>query len=64
MSAEVVNLRQFRKKATRAEKERQADENRIRFGRTKAERQHEKAITELEDRRHEAGRIEPKDEDG
>jgi hypothetical protein len=34
--AEIVNLRQARKKKARAEKEREAAENRDRFGRTKA----------------------------
>ena len=38
MSAEIVNLRRARKEKARADKERQAAENRIRFGRTKAER--------------------------
>ncbi len=35
---EVINMRRARKAKTRAAKERQADENRIRFGRTKADR--------------------------
>jgi len=35
MSAEIVNLRQFRKASRRAEKERQAAINREKFGRTK-----------------------------
>jgi hypothetical protein len=37
--SEIVNLRQVRKKKLRAEKERQAEENRAKFGRTKAEKQ-------------------------
>lgn len=61
MSADVVNLRQFRKKAARTEKERQADENRARFGRTKAEKQLSKALNEQETRKLEAGRIERED---
>ena len=36
--AEIVNLRQARKGRTRVERERQAEENRLRFGRPKAER--------------------------
>ena len=39
--AEVVNLRQARKHKARAEKERNAAENRAQFGRSK----HEKAVT-------------------
>lgn len=38
MSGDVVNLRQFRKRNARAEKEKQAEQNRISFGRTKAEK--------------------------
>ncbi len=38
MSADVVNLRQFRKAKTRSEKEKQAEQNRLTFGRSKAER--------------------------
>ncbi len=38
MTGKVVNLRQARKRRARAEKEKRAEENRIRFGRTKAER--------------------------
>jgi len=38
MSAEIINLRQFRKANRRAEKERQAAINREKFGRTKGER--------------------------
>lgn len=36
--SEIVNLRQFRKNKARSSKEEQADQNRILFGRTKAER--------------------------
>jgi len=38
MSAEIVNLRQFRKASRRVEKERQAAINREKFGRTKGEK--------------------------
>ena len=36
--AEIVNLRQFRKQKARAEAGKTAEQNRIEFGRTKAER--------------------------
>jgi hypothetical protein len=36
--AEIVNLRQARKQKARAEKEARAAENRVNFGRSKAER--------------------------
>jgi hypothetical protein len=51
MPGEVVNLRQFRKSKARAEKDAQAEENRVKFGRTKAEKQLEKAEKDLA-RRH------------
>ena len=35
---DVVNLRQARKQRARADKDKKAAENRVRFGRTKAER--------------------------
>jgi len=38
MAADIVNLRQFRKQKARSEKEKQADQNRLFFGRTKAEK--------------------------
>lgn len=38
MSAEIVNLRQARKQKTRKERERAAEDNRRKFGRTKAEK--------------------------
>jgi hypothetical protein len=37
--AEIVNLRQARKKKLRSEKERRAEENRAKFGRAKTEKQ-------------------------
>ena len=42
--AEIVNLRQFRKQKERAEAEKEAAQNRLAFGRTKAER----SLTEAE----------------
>lgn len=41
---EIVNLRQFRKQKARAEAEKMAEQNRVSFGRTKAERE----LTEAE----------------
>ncbi|MBX5195008.1 DUF4169 family protein [Rhizobium sp. NZLR10] len=63
MSAEIVNLRQFRKKQARSEKETQAEQNRISFGRTKAEKQLTRSLNEKADRAHRDGRIET-DDDG
>ena len=39
--ADIVNLRQSRKSKTREERERNADENRAKYGRTGAERRRE-----------------------
>lgn len=39
MSAEIVNLNKFRKARDKAAKEQTAEENKVRFGRTKAEKQ-------------------------
>ncbi|MFS8145537.1 DUF4169 family protein [Rhizobium sp. BR 249] len=63
MSAEIVNLRQFRKKQARSEKEKQAEQNRISFGRTKTEKQFTRALNEKADKAHRDGRIET-DDDG
>lgn len=38
MTGDVVNLRQFRKRQARADKDRSAEQNRISFGRTKDEK--------------------------
>lgn len=39
MSAEIINLNKFRKVRNKAAKEQASEENKIRFGRTKAEKQ-------------------------
>ncbi|MBW8635805.1 DUF4169 family protein [Hoeflea sp. WL0058] len=65
MTSNVVNLRQARKRKARDEKDRQAEANRIAFGRTKAE----KSATQDENlkslRDHEQKRLEksPRDSD-
>lgn len=41
--SEPVNLNRYRKAKTRAEKKARADENAVRFGRTKAQKSIEKA---------------------
>lgn len=49
--AEIVNLRMARKHKKRADKEKQAEENRVKFGRSKRERQKSKAVSDLEKRK-------------
>lgn len=51
---DVVNLKRHRKRKARAEKDQQADENRIRFGRTKAERKASGTIRQFEEKRLDA----------
>ncbi len=57
MSAEIVNLRQFRKQQARSEKEKQAEQNRISHGRTKAEKQLTRALNEKAEKALDQGRI-------
>lgn len=46
MTGDVVNLRQFRKQKARSDKDRQAEQNRISFGRTKAEKSLTRALND------------------
>ena len=50
MSAEIVNLRQVRKRKSRAEKEAKASENRKFYGQPSSQRRHREAIEDLEKR--------------
>ncbi|WP_411033033.1 DUF4169 family protein [Shinella sp. BYT-45] len=62
MSGDVVNLRQFRKQKARSEKEKQAGENRIAFGRTKAEKALTRALNEKARKTLDQGRLERPDD--
>jgi hypothetical protein len=60
MTAEIINLRQARKLRARNAAEAQATENRIRFGRTRGEREQDeqsaaKALRRIEGHRREPG---------
>ncbi len=59
--ADIVNLRQARKRKARADKEAQAQANRVAFGRTKEERRLGEARKDLEARRLEGHRLREKD---
>lgn len=59
--SEIVNLRQARKHKARAEKDRQAAENRAKFGRPKAEKAHDAANAELARRKLEQAKLTPED---
>jgi len=63
MSADVVNLRQFRKQKARSEKEKQADQNRITFGRTKAEKNLTSALNDKAEKTLDQGRLEKPQDD-
>ncbi|MGL5445749.1 MAG: DUF4169 family protein [Rhabdaerophilum sp.] len=58
MSENVINLRMFRKAKARSEAEKQAQENRAKFGQTKAEKNARRAEKNRSDATHESGRIE------
>ncbi len=62
MAADIVNLRQFRKQKARSEKEKQAEQNRLSFGRTKAEKNFTSALNEKAEKALDQGRLE-KDDD-
>lgn len=66
MTAEIINLRRARKNRDRAEREKTADANRIAFGRTRAEKDANRADAALEDRRLDGHRRsrDPDDESG
>ena len=60
--ADVVNLNQFRKSKTRVDKAKKADDNRIKFGRTKAEKVKDEAEREKHKRELD-GKIIPENSD-
>ncbi len=55
--AEIINLNRFRKARARAEREAQADTNRLLHGRTKAEKTQTSAERRLTDRRLDGARL-------
>ncbi|WP_417669879.1 DUF4169 family protein [Roseibium sp.] len=59
MTGEIINLRQARKRKARSEREKTAEDNRIRFGRTKAEKQLTQKTEDLAERRLDAHRRVP-----
>lgn len=58
MSADIVNLRQARKRKAREIADRKADTNRIAFGATKAERSLRETEKAIADRRIDGHRLE------
>lgn len=62
MAADIINLRQARKAKARVEKEKTAEQNRLTFGRTKAEKQLTKALNEKAERRLDQGKLDRPDD--
>ncbi|MGG2476437.1 DUF4169 family protein, partial [Rhizobium sp. BR5] len=58
MAADIVNLRQFKKQKARSEKEKQAEQNRLSFGRTKTEKNLTSALNEKAEKALDQGRLE------
>jgi hypothetical protein len=59
MTADVVNLRQFRKKQARSDKEKQAEQNRLTFGRNKSEKTLTARLNEKASKSLDQGHIDP-----
>jgi hypothetical protein len=57
--ADVINLRQKRKSINRTEKEKVAEANRAKFGRTKQEKQLEKKARKMADKHLEDHKLDP-----
>lgn len=62
--SDIINLRLARKRKARADKERQAEENRIRFGRSKLEKLEAQSAAEHESRLLDGHKRERGDEGG
>ena len=62
MAADIVNLRQFRKQKARSEKEKQAEQNRLSFGRTKTDKNLTSALNEKAEKALDQGRLEKNDD--
>jgi hypothetical protein len=62
VSGNIVNLRTFRKRKERAEREAEATANRALHGRTKGERRLEDTRRDAADRAHDGRRLDPGDD--
>ena len=60
--AEVVNLNKFRKSRTRGQEKIQASENRVKYGRTKAEKENDRRAAERQEKETTGRKLEPKKE--
>ena len=62
--ADIINFNKKRKNKIRLEKEKKASENRIKFGRTKKEKQLEKQDNERNERHLDGHKLEKKNTEG
>ncbi|MFN0264269.1 DUF4169 family protein [Tepidamorphus sp. 3E244] len=62
--AEIVNLNRFRKQKARAEKDAKAEQNRVKFGRTRDEKEQARAEDDIAARRLSAHRRDADDDSG
>ena len=56
--SEIVNFNKFRKDKARADKKARADENAVKFGRTKAEKSRDKIEQTRQDKQHDGHKLE------
>ena len=63
MTADIINLRKARKAKTRADTEKQAAENRAKFGRSKRERETASAVLKIDKSRLDGARRPNPDDD-
>jgi hypothetical protein len=61
--SEIVNLNQFRKSKRRADEKKSAEDNRVKFGRTKAERKAAKAAQSALERDLDGKKLPPQDKE-
>lgn len=62
MTGDVVNLRQFRKQKARSDKDKQAEQNRLSFGRTKSEKSLTAALSDKAKRQLDQGKLDRQDD--
>lgn len=60
--SDVINLRQHRKQKARTEKEKKAEQNRSKFGRTKSEKQRDLLKAEQQNRHLDAHKLDKSEE--
>ncbi len=62
MSGDIVNLRQFKKQKARSEKDKTAEQNRLTYGRSKAEKTLTRTLQDKADKALDQGKLERPDD--